>query len=186
MIFYDESFSAAKRGSIARTRDQMKGAMVDFGDQIDPYCDMKIIDQISSAINVCAVIINDGGGNLILRFPPWQGTRVLDGEDNVLELEDETIVVGDLHGQFFDLLNILETYGQVICNFLGLSNCGGRPYPNLGGVWYYCCQVKKLCVIPGNVLILLAVQHGSFFCFHVAKGEGSPRNSSIVATISLG
>lgn len=42
-----------------------------------------------------------------------QGTEVLDKEDNVLNLEGETIVVGDLHGQFFDLLNLLRTYGKV-------------------------------------------------------------------------
>lgn len=42
---------------------------------------------------------------------------VLDREKNVLELEGETIVVGDLHGQFFDLLNILRTCGQVRLNF---------------------------------------------------------------------
>ncbi|CAN0468849.1 unnamed protein product, partial [Ectocarpus sp. 12 AP-2014] len=41
-----------------------------------------------------------------------QGTEVLDKEDNVLELEGETVVVGDLHGQFFDLLTLLKTYGE--------------------------------------------------------------------------
>eukprot|EP00752_Nemacystus_decipiens_P005807 g5253.t1 len=41
-----------------------------------------------------------------------QGTAVLDGEANVLELEGETVVVGDLHGQFFDLLNLLSAYGK--------------------------------------------------------------------------
>ncbi|CAM9148960.1 unnamed protein product, partial [Scytosiphon promiscuus] len=41
-----------------------------------------------------------------------QGTAILDTEENVLELEGETVVVGDLHGQFFDLLNLLETYGK--------------------------------------------------------------------------
>lgn len=37
----------------------------------------------------------------------------MDREDNVLELEGETVVVGDLHGQFFDLLKLLNTYGKV-------------------------------------------------------------------------
>ncbi|CBJ30141.1 calcineurin catalytic subunit Ppb1 [Ectocarpus siliculosus] len=41
-----------------------------------------------------------------------QGTEILDKEDNVLELEGETVVVGDLHGQFFDLLTLLKTYGE--------------------------------------------------------------------------
>ncbi|CAM9524739.1 unnamed protein product, partial [Sphacelaria rigidula] len=41
-----------------------------------------------------------------------KGTLKLGAEDNLLELKGETIVVGDLHGQFFDLLNILQTYGQ--------------------------------------------------------------------------
>lgn len=49
---------------------------------------------------------------------------MLDGEGNVLEIQGEVIVFGDLHGQFFDLLNILETYGQVSCN-LDWSNLGG-------------------------------------------------------------
>ncbi|CAN0200645.1 unnamed protein product [Hapterophycus canaliculatus] len=42
-----------------------------------------------------------------------QGTAVLDAEENVLELGGETVVVGDLHGQFFDLVNLLGTYGRV-------------------------------------------------------------------------
>lgn len=45
--------------------------------------------------------------------PPEQGTMVLDSEDNVLRVEGETVVVGDLHGQFFDLLNIFDTCGRV-------------------------------------------------------------------------
>lgn len=42
-----------------------------------------------------------------------QGTAILDREENVLEVEGETVVVGDLHGQFFDLLKLLSTYGKV-------------------------------------------------------------------------
>lgn len=42
-----------------------------------------------------------------------QGTTLLDKEDNVLHIEGETVVVGDLHGQFFDLVKLLNTYGKV-------------------------------------------------------------------------
>lgn len=42
-----------------------------------------------------------------------QATCKLSAEENLLELKGETIVVGDLHGQFFDLMKILQTYGQV-------------------------------------------------------------------------
>lgn len=38
---------------------------------------------------------------------------LLDKEDNVLHIEGETVVVGDLHGQFFDLVKLLNTYGKV-------------------------------------------------------------------------
>lgn len=54
---------------------------------------------------------------LLSGFAPccWrvQGAGVLNGESNVLELDGETVVVGDLHGQFFDLLNLLSAYGKV-------------------------------------------------------------------------
>lgn len=43
-----------------------------------------------------------------------QSTAILGAEDNVLDVNGETVVVGDLHGQFFDLLNIFDTYGKVM------------------------------------------------------------------------
>lgn len=56
-----------------------------------------------------------------------QGTLVLDAEENVLELEGETVVVGDLHGQFFDLVNLLGTHGKVRrCPRRCLRFCGLR------------------------------------------------------------
>lgn len=53
------------------------------------------------------------GRGLCLLSVGAQGTAILDEEDNMVKVEGETVVVGDLHGQFFDLLNLLNTYGKV-------------------------------------------------------------------------
>lgn len=39
--------------------------------------------------------------------------EVLKKEPNILALSDPVTVVGDLHGQFYDLLKILEIGGEI-------------------------------------------------------------------------
>lgn len=42
-----------------------------------------------------------------------QATEVLKKEPNVLALNDPVTVVGDIHGQFYDLLKILDVGGEI-------------------------------------------------------------------------
>ncbi|OQS04449.1 calcineurin-like phosphoesterase [Thraustotheca clavata] len=41
-----------------------------------------------------------------------QGTQIMTNEPNILQLQAPMIVVGDLHGQFFDLLHLLFVHGD--------------------------------------------------------------------------
>ena len=40
-------------------------------------------------------------------------TKILKKEDNVLEIQEPVIMVGDIHGQFYDLLRLLELGGPL-------------------------------------------------------------------------
>lgn len=41
----------------------------------------------------------------------WQALEILKTEPNALELKAPIKIVGDLHGQFFDLISMLENCG---------------------------------------------------------------------------
>lgn len=101
---------------------------------------------------------------LLSGFAPccWrvQGAGVLNGESNVLELDGETVVVGDLHGQFFDLLNLLSAYGKVRgCGFgrrfrswLLLRTVLARFDVFFFSVYFFCgavCHFPGFCSLTG-------------------------------------
>ena len=59
----------------------------------------------------------------------YRSIKILEKERNVITLKEPLAIIGDLHGQFYDLLNILDKIGEVEdSKYLFLGNYINRGY----------------------------------------------------------
>ncbi|KAL7678002.1 hypothetical protein ACOME3_004230 [Neoechinorhynchus agilis] len=93
-------------------------------------------------------------------------SRILRREPNVIEIDCPVVIVGDIHGQFYDLLNIIEKIDFVNENVLFLGDYVDRGYFSVE-VLLYLCALK--CRYPRTVRLLRGNHESrkltSFFTF---------------------
>ncbi|CAM9640399.1 unnamed protein product, partial [Laminaria digitata] len=108
----EQAREALEACPVFRQADPSALAIVDGGVALRPATTVGAMDCLDPDSLATRLSRQDVLSRAEARHLLREGTAILDKEDNVLELEGETVVVGDLHGQFFDLLKLLNTYGK--------------------------------------------------------------------------
>jgi serine/threonine-protein phosphatase 2B catalytic subunit len=96
-----------------------------------------------------------------------EATRLLQAEPNLLELRDPLTIVGDIHGQYYDLLKILELGGDPEKNrYLFLGDYVDRGAFSIEAlILLYSlkvCYPKNVFLLRGNHECLQLTTHFNF------------------------
>jgi serine/threonine-protein phosphatase 2B catalytic subunit len=97
-----------------------------------------------------------------------QATEIMSKERNIVHIEAPVMVVGDVHGQYFDLLNILDQWQQADSNILFLGD-----YVDRGA--FSCEVILHLLALkvqyPKQVFLLRGNHECSTVCSHFGFKE---------------
>jgi len=131
-------------------------------DDDNDYCDCRLdLDNnsiwiISMSLDVDQHIANLRKGMIIpethLRLILEKLKEILMEESNVQPIRSPVTVCGDIHGQFYDLLELFRQAGEVpITNYIFIGDFVDRGYNSVETFQMLCCLKLRY---PGNITLL--------------------------------